>query len=192
MTRSEPPREQWLARVRDELTTLTRRGTARARQSHPALSLVDQSLLTYIESNPECRAIDIAAHFQLNRSTVSRQLQSLVSAGLIEMGPEQTSRGHRSHGRGQPITLTDSGHRVQAEAAAGVLASLTARLTGWSDDEVRMLAGTLHRFNDESTPMPDASMPAPDASMPGPDASASTTRAESPTLESAPTEGQPS
>lgn len=148
MTGTEVPRSQWVARVRDELTTITRRGTARARQSHPALSLVDQSLLTYIESNPGCRAIDIASHFQLNKSTVSRQLQGLAQAGLIRLDTE-----HASHGRGQPITLTESGRSVQAEAAADVLRALTSRLAQFSDDEVRMFAGTLRRFNDAPTPV---------------------------------------
>ncbi|MEF2977963.1 MarR family winged helix-turn-helix transcriptional regulator [Subtercola sp. YIM 133946] len=138
-----PDRSALVTSVQGELTTLTRRGTARARNSHPALSVVDQSLLGFIESNQGCRAIDIADHFHLNRSTVSRQLRSLADARLISMAPDPGST------RGQPIVLTQRGVEVQAEAAAEVLDALTGRLVGWTDEEVAAFADILRRYNAE-------------------------------------------
>ena len=80
---TEPGREDAIARVHRELTLVGRRGTARVRRENEALSVVDRSLLAFIDANPGCRAVDIAAHLQLNRSTVSRQLGALFGEDLV-------------------------------------------------------------------------------------------------------------
>lgn len=128
-----------IARIQDGLTTISRRGAARARQSYASLSLVDQSLVTYIGANPGCRNVDISAHFQLNKSTVSRQVAALVGLGLVEV------RG--STARGQGLALTETGEDLRRKLADEVLAALTERLASWSEDDLRTFAQMLERFN---------------------------------------------
>ena len=130
-----------IARIRDELTTATRRGTALARRAHPSLSLVDQSLINHIESHPGVRAVDIATHFQLHKSTVSRQLKLLGELGLVRFTP--SSGGPR----GQGLELTDEGRRIHAESSADLLHALTERLANWDASDVDLFAALLHRYN---------------------------------------------
>lgn len=139
---SEPgDRATSMARVQDGLTTISRRATARARQGYASLSLVDQSLVTYIGANPGCRNVDIASHFQLNKSTVSRQVTALADLGLVQ---GQDSGADK---RGQGLALTDAGEQLRRRLAEEVLAGLTERLASWSEDDLRTFAGMLERFN---------------------------------------------
>lgn len=127
-------------RIQSELTTIARRGTARVRREDETLSFVDQSLLSFIRANPGCRAVDIAAHFQLNRSTVSRQLGALAEFGLIAGADADSGRGHA-------LAVTDRGRELLDRAAGSVRAALDERLTGWSADELVLFAGMLSRYN---------------------------------------------
>jgi DNA-binding MarR family transcriptional regulator len=138
----EADRESTIARVQGELMTLSRRGAARAREAYASLSLVDQSLVTYIGANPGCRNVDIAAHFQLNKSTVSRQLASLIGLGLIE--------SRSVEGRGQALTLTAKGSELQRQLSEEVLVALTARFSSWTEDDIRTFGRLLQRFNSGS------------------------------------------
>ena len=56
---------------------------------HPGVSLVAYTLLTQVDVTPEARAADRAAHFGLDKSTVSRQLEQLISAGLLRREGER-------------------------------------------------------------------------------------------------------
>lgn len=136
-------REATIARVQNELTTLSRRGSARARRAYSALSLVDQSLVTYIGSNPGCRNVDIAAHFQLNKSTVSRQVGSLIDLGLV-----RAQGGHE--GRGQALVLTETGESLLKALADEVLMMLRIRFDSWSEEDVLTFANLLERFNSDA------------------------------------------
>ncbi|MFJ3391663.1 MarR family winged helix-turn-helix transcriptional regulator [Leifsonia aquatica] len=127
-------------RIQSELTTIARRGTARVRREDETLSFVDQSLLSFIRANPGCRAVDIAAHFQLNRSTVSRQLGALAEFGLIAGADADSGRGHA-------LAVTDRGRELLDRAAGSVRAALDERLTGWSAEELVLFAGMLSRYN---------------------------------------------
>lgn len=127
-------------RIQSELTTIARRGTARVRREDETLSFVDQSLLSYIRANPGCRAVDIASHFQLNRSTVSRQLGALAEFGLIAGADADTGRGHA-------LVVTERGRASLDRAAGSVRAALDERLAGWSADELALFAGMLARYN---------------------------------------------
>ena len=135
-------RDSWIARVQEELTTVARRGTARVRRESEALSFVDQSLLSYIATNPGCRAVDIAAHFQHNRSTVSRQLGALAEFGLVTASDADSARG-----RGQALHLTEAGEATIRSSSETVLTALTERLGGWSADEIEAFARMLERYN---------------------------------------------
>jgi DNA-binding MarR family transcriptional regulator len=143
MTARDPEsadRSTAVERIQAELTTIARRGTARVRREDEALSFVDQSLLSHIRANPGCRAVDIAAHFQLNRSTVSRQLGALAEFGLIATADADTGRGHA-------LVVTDRGRDSLDRAAGSVREALGARLSGWTPEELAAFAAMLARYN---------------------------------------------
>lgn len=134
-------RKAAVERIQRELTTIARRGTARVRRENEALSFVDQSLLAFIRDNPRVRAVDIAGHFALNRSTVSRQLGALAEFGLITSSEPDA-------GRGQALVLTDRGVRMLDQAADSVRAALGARLSDWPIDDLEWFAAMLTRYNE--------------------------------------------
>ncbi|MEY9950585.1 MarR family winged helix-turn-helix transcriptional regulator [Leifsonia sp. EB34] len=131
-----------IARVQRELLTVGRRGTARVRREDEALSVVDRSILTYIQANPGCRAVDIATHFQLNRSTVSRQLAALLEHGYVA-ADEEAAAGSR----GIALRLTPAGARAFDKSTRTVMDSVARRLEGWSQDDVEAFARMLERYN---------------------------------------------
>jgi DNA-binding MarR family transcriptional regulator len=126
----------------DGLTVLARRSRELGAELHPGLSMVEYSLLTMIETEPDTRASDIAASYGLDKSTVSRQVDQLVAAGLVSR-----QRG-RSGRRGQVLVLTAAGEAAMRDASGSVHAALVERLTRWSDREVGDFARLVTRFND--------------------------------------------
>ena len=143
MTTSDPANgSDPIARVQRELLTIGRRGTARVRREDEALSVVDRSLLTYIQDNPGCRAVDIATHFQLNRSTVSRQLGALLEHGYVAAADEAAGGL-----RGIALRLTEAGSRAFLQSTRTVLDSVARRLEGWSHDDLEAFARMLERYN---------------------------------------------
>ncbi|MDP5228195.1 MULTISPECIES: MarR family transcriptional regulator [Arthrobacter] len=131
-----------IARIQTNLTTVSRRGSARVRRANQALSPVDHSMLEYIRSHPGCRAIDMAAHFELNRSTVSRQLAALAKLGLMATDEEGST------GRSQALRLTDAGEAALQASARLINDVMRERLEGWSTQELEAFALMLDRFND--------------------------------------------
>src|SRR5271163_1456706 len=73
----------------DELSLLVRRSQEFSSEIHAGLSLVDYTLLTRIAGNPGTRAADLAALFGLDKSTLSRQINSLVERGLVARAGER-------------------------------------------------------------------------------------------------------
>ena len=112
------------------------------RREDEALSVVDRSLLTYIQDNPGCRAVDIAAHFQLNRSTVSRQLAALLDHGYVAAADEAAGGP-----RGIALHLTEAGSAAFHRSTRTVLDSVARRLEGWSQADLEAFAGMLERYN---------------------------------------------
>jgi len=145
MTGQEPPQplgsaDESVTAIQRALTAIARRGRARSRAHAPQLSLVDQSLLDYLHDHPDSRAADIAAHYLLDKSTVSRQLAGLVQAGLVQATDLVDARG-------KALRLTPRGESVIAESMAAQREALQARLKGWTEQEVHAFARALERFN---------------------------------------------
>ncbi|WP_285117261.1 MarR family transcriptional regulator [Leifsonia sp. fls2-241-R2A-40a] len=136
-------RDAAIDRVQRELTTVGRRGTARIRRENEALSAVDRSLLAYIQAHPGCRAVEIAAHFQLNRSTVSRQLAGLLDHGLVTAAGPDAPAG----GRGVALQLTPQGEELLTSAAELLHRDMTSRLADWTEEEIDVFARLLERYN---------------------------------------------
>ncbi|MDV9190149.1 MarR family winged helix-turn-helix transcriptional regulator, partial [Streptomyces sp. SR27] len=78
-----------------DVTAFARRARAAAARVHPELPLVSYTLLAHIEAQRGCRATDLAAHYLLDKSTVSRQVAGLEKLGLVERRPAPDD--HRVH-----------------------------------------------------------------------------------------------
>ncbi|MEJ3405827.1 MarR family transcriptional regulator [Rathayibacter sp. YIM 133350] len=128
-------------RVQQELTTLSRRGNARSRRMREGLSETDHSVLVYLAEHPGCRGADLAEHFRMNRSTISRQVSALVDQGLIEISP--------AVGHSRSLDLSEQGRDLLARGSLELGAVLQARMARWSVAEIAAFAEALTRFNDE-------------------------------------------
>jgi len=127
------------------LSTLVRRARDLGDDLHPGLSLVAYTLLARLDVTPEARAADLAAHFGLDKSTVSRQLEQLISAGLLRREGERPGR------RGCRLALTDVGHRHLAAAAQAVRCQLADWLTDWDDGDLAAFGQLVSRFNQSTS-----------------------------------------
>jgi DNA-binding MarR family transcriptional regulator len=134
-------REAALDDLYQGLTTLARRARDVGDHLHPGLSIVDYTLLTQIDVTPGMRAADLAAHFGLDKSTLSRQLEQLISAGLLRRDGERPGR------RGYVLTLTAAGKQHLDAAGQAVRDRLAERLSDWNDRDVAAFAQLVTRFN---------------------------------------------
>ena len=73
------------------------------------LKTTQYSLLSYVVKLGPIRAVDLAAELKVSTSTLSRNLQPLVAAGLLAIGPGADARSRL-------ITATDEGQRKRVEA----------------------------------------------------------------------------
>ncbi|MFF4650275.1 MarR family winged helix-turn-helix transcriptional regulator [Streptomyces sp. NPDC001380] len=136
-----PARDEAVDAIHRELTAFARRARARTARLHPDLSLVTYSMLDHLKESGGCRATDLAAHFLLDKSTVSRQTAALERLGLVVREPDPDDQ------RGQLLRPSERGLRVLADAHEQRRASFAERLAGWDDDDLERLAEYLRRYN---------------------------------------------
>jgi DNA-binding MarR family transcriptional regulator len=103
--------------------------------------VVAYTLLTEISLTPGVRAADLCAHFGLDKSTLSRQLEQLISAGLLRREGERPGR------RGNVLALSPTGEQRLAAAAEAIRSRLAAWLTDWNDLDIATFAELVARFN---------------------------------------------
>ncbi|MGW2280917.1 MarR family winged helix-turn-helix transcriptional regulator [Streptomyces sp. NPDC001770] len=127
--------------IQRELTAFSRRARATAARLHPELPLVSQSLLSYIHEQQGCRATDLAAHYMLDKSTVSRQVTSLEKLGLIERHPDPEDQ--RIH----VLRPTPAGLRALVSTQASRRAAYQERLAEWTTEDLAAFARYLLRYN---------------------------------------------
>ncbi|WP_435809485.1 MarR family winged helix-turn-helix transcriptional regulator [Streptomyces iakyrus] len=127
--------------IQREMTVFARRARAAAGRMHPELSLVSYTLLGHLEESGGCRATDLAAHYALDKSTVSRQVAGLERAGLIERRPDPADQ------RVQVLHLTRSGRDVLAQVTESRRAAFRERLAGWPEEDLSKFAEYLVRYN---------------------------------------------
>jgi DNA-binding MarR family transcriptional regulator len=123
------------------MTTLARRARDVGDNLHPGLSLVAYTLLAQVDGTPGMRAADLCEHFGLAKSTLSRQLEQLISAGLLRREGERPGR------RGYVLTLTAAGRQHLDAAAEAVRDRLAERLADWDDRDLADFARLVTRFN---------------------------------------------
>ncbi|MGW5136978.1 MarR family winged helix-turn-helix transcriptional regulator [Streptomyces sp. NPDC004135] len=134
--------------IQREMTVFARRARAAAGRMHPELSLVSYTLLGHLEDSGGCRATDLAAHYALDKSTVSRQVSALERAGLVARRPDP--RDHRV----QMLEPTGAGRRILARVTASRRAVVRERLAHWPEDDLSRFADYLVRYNAGSAPRP--------------------------------------
>jgi DNA-binding MarR family transcriptional regulator len=133
--------EAALEAIHREMTAFARRARASAGRMHPELSLVSYTLLGHLEESGGCRATDLAAHYALDKSTVSRQVAALERAGLIGRQPDPDDH------RVQVLRLTDAGTRILAQVTESRREAFRERLAGWPEADLERFATYLTRYN---------------------------------------------
>ncbi|MGK5733416.1 MarR family winged helix-turn-helix transcriptional regulator [Streptomyces sp. URMC 124] len=136
-----PDRDASVETIQRELTAFARRARAAAARMHPELSLVSFTLLAHLEDRGGCRATDLAAHYLLDKSTVSRQIAALERLGLVERRPAPEDQ------RAQVLHLTDRGAGTLAQVTANRRAAFRERLADWDEADLDRFAGYLLRYN---------------------------------------------
>jgi len=124
-----------------QLNSLIRRSRELSNELHPGLPLIAHTFLNLVESTEEIQASDLAERLGLDKSIVSRQLNQLIDAGLLDR------QGGRPGRRGDPLSLTPKGRRVLVADANGVRKRVTCWLEDWDDGAIADLASLLARFN---------------------------------------------
>ncbi|SCF63537.1 MarR family winged helix-turn-helix transcriptional regulator [Streptomyces sp. Ncost-T10-10d] len=144
-------RQESLDVIQRELTAFARRARSAAARLHPELPLVSYTLLAHIDDRHGCRATDLAAHYMLDKSTVSRQIGTLEKLGLVERHPDPDD--HRI----QVLHPTEAGTQALASTQASRRSAYQERLADWTTDDLAGFAEYLLRYNaagDRSTTSP--------------------------------------
>jgi DNA-binding MarR family transcriptional regulator len=132
-------------RVEHQLGVLFRRSRALSaemgRAVHPELDPGAYGLLVRIDEATPARPSDLAAYYGIGKGTISRQLKVLETLGLIGRSPDPVD------GRAQLLELTDEGQQRLDCARRARQERFRALLDTWPEDEVRLLAEMLSRFN---------------------------------------------
>src|SRR6187200_163307 len=113
----------------------------RARMLHPDLSPVAYSMMMALRDSGPQRASALVDIFSIDKGAVSRQVQALIELGLIERSPDPEDR------RAMILAITEEGSRRLASLAVARRHELSARLDGWTDDELREFVKSLGRYN---------------------------------------------
>ncbi|MEO6700391.1 MAG: MarR family winged helix-turn-helix transcriptional regulator [Jatrophihabitantaceae bacterium] len=124
-----------------EMVVLARRLRRESALAHPALTITDYSILSYLDRQSSATVTDTAIEFGLNKSTASRQIAGLHERGLI------VREGNPTDGRVGHLRPSATGRLVLQQARAELRAALFARLDGWPDDDIEQFAELLCRYN---------------------------------------------
>ncbi|MEC4017396.1 MarR family winged helix-turn-helix transcriptional regulator [Streptomyces sp. H27-D2] len=143
-------RDRSVDTIQRELIAFARRSRAIAARMHPELPLVSYTLLAHLDDRQGCRATDLAAHFMLDKSTVSRQIAALERLGLVERRPAPDDH------RVQLLHPTPAGTEVLTQAHASRREVFQERLSDWEAADLHRFAGYLLRYNAASEAAGDA------------------------------------
>ncbi|WP_399881734.1 MarR family winged helix-turn-helix transcriptional regulator [Streptomyces sp. BBFR51] len=137
----ERPADAAVETIQREMTAFARRARALAGRMHPELSLVSYTLLGHLEERDGHRATDLAAHYALDKSTVSRQVSALERAGLIERRVDPDDH------RVQLLHLTRAGRHILAQVTESRRTAVRQRLVDWPEEDLVRFAAYLERYN---------------------------------------------
>jgi DNA-binding MarR family transcriptional regulator len=112
-----------------------------AGQLHPDLDGAAFGLLALLQDAGPLRASDLVARLGLDKSTVSRQVASLVGLGLVDRSADPDD------GRAQVLTPSAEGATRLAQIRDARRERWEADLGHWPAEDVATLAELLHRLN---------------------------------------------
>jgi DNA-binding MarR family transcriptional regulator len=112
-----------------------------ARELHPDLDGAAYGLLALLQDAGPLRASDLVARLGLDKSTVSRQVASLVDLGLVDRAADPAD------GRAQVLTASAEGAARLARIREVRRARWEADLTDWPAQDVANLGELLGRLN---------------------------------------------
>jgi DNA-binding MarR family transcriptional regulator len=138
---SEPQLEAWTRFLRAH-SAITRELEPQLAGDH-RLTLSDYDVLAQLAQAPgrRLRPVDLARAVLLTRSGVTRLVQGLERAGLVERVPSPDDR------RGLLVHLTEAGRDVLRRASRTHLAGVRERFADrFDDDELRTLSDLLGRL----------------------------------------------
>jgi DNA-binding MarR family transcriptional regulator len=113
---------------------------AAARLIHPELGTGAYPILLQIYDAQPVRITDLAAHFEVGKPTMSRQVANLERIGLVERKPDPVDR------RGALVSLSEQGKAEFAKARARRHQWLEHVLAGFSDRELNEFGRLLGAF----------------------------------------------
>ena len=145
MSAARPGDREAFVRLEREIGLLLRRSRAisarLAGELHPDLDGAAYGLLALLNDAGPLRASDLVNLLDLDKSTVSRQVASLVDLGLVERAPDPAD------GRAQVLTPSAEGATRLARIREVRRARWEADLADWPADDVVALGDLLARFN---------------------------------------------
>ena len=145
-TRASAGRQAVAESVERELVMMFRRArnvsTSVAAQVHPDLDPASYSLLLMVDDAGSLRGMDVADRTGLDKSTVSRQIATLVELDLLERVPDPDD------GRARRIQLSDSGRERLAAVRSKRREHMRGEFASWSTDDLRDFARLLSQFNE--------------------------------------------
>lgn len=132
-------------RLEREIGLLLRRSRAisarLAGELHPDLDGAAYGLLALLHDAGPLRASDLVSLLDLDKSTVSRQVASLVELGLVDRVPDPAD------GRAQVLSSSAEGTARLERIRDARRARWEADLADWPADDVVALGELLARFN---------------------------------------------
>jgi DNA-binding MarR family transcriptional regulator len=112
-----------------------------ARELHPELDGAAYGLLALLQDTGPLRASDLVTRLGLDKSTVSRQISSLVDLGLVDRAADPDD------GRAQVLTPSAEGAARLTGIRDARRARWEADLSDWDSEDVATLATLLGRLN---------------------------------------------
>jgi DNA-binding MarR family transcriptional regulator len=140
----EPVVEAAVVALEEEMAGIWRRGRTRirerARQVHPQLDPASYPLLTVLVRSGATRVSDLGAALELDKSTVSRQIDAAARLGLVERVPDPADA------RARLVTLTELGERQMDAVYTQRLDRWRASLATWDAADLEQLTALLRRL----------------------------------------------
>ncbi len=130
--------------IEQELTLLVRRAQKVHLRGGPTEQVVERAaygILAWLHDAGPLRPSELAAHFHLDASTISRQVGSLEQAGLVTRAPDAEDR------RALRLRLTEHGQKVLSTTRAERRAVVRSLLRSWSPQDLASFASLLAAFN---------------------------------------------
>ncbi|GAB3287510.1 MarR family winged helix-turn-helix transcriptional regulator [Parasphingorhabdus pacifica] len=131
--------------VERELSMMFRRArmlsTTAAARVHEGLDSASYSLLLMVDDAGSMRGMDVADRTGLDKSTVSRQIATLVDLDLLERVPDPDD------GRARQVQLSASGKERLERARRERREYMQDEFLNWSTEDLAELARLLDKFN---------------------------------------------